>query len=91
MVSRTPIEGKQSIRSLGGQRRGCRGAERGFSLWLLIESAAGVERLGALLEGPVPVAGVMLGAGDLRADLGLLDDSDRRHEELPNPTVQPPR
>ena len=55
-------------------------AERGTTLgiWLLVESARGVEQLPTLLTGPVRITGVMLGAGDLRADLGLLDDTDHR-------------
>ena len=54
--------------------------ERGaaFDIWLLVESARGVECLSALLAAPAPITGVMLGAGDLRADLGLLDDTDHR-------------
>lgn len=39
-----------------------------FSLWLLIESARGVEALPSLLSG-APVRGIMLGGADLRADL----------------------
>ena len=49
-----------------------------LTLWPLIESARGVENLPAMLATGVNVGGVLLGAGDLRADLGLLDDSDQR-------------
>jgi len=49
-----------------------------LGIWLLIESAEGVENLRMLLASDVPVAGVMFGAGDMRADLGLWDDDDDR-------------
>ena len=48
--------------------------EARLRIWLLIESARGVEDLPALLASGVPVAGVMFGAGDMRADLGLWQD-----------------
>ena len=47
-----------------------------LGIWLLIESARGVENLRMLLALGVPVAGVMFGAGDMRADLGLWDEGD---------------
>ena len=49
-----------------------------LGIWLLIESAQGVENLRMLLASDVPVTGVMFGAGDMRADLGLWDDDDDR-------------
>lgn len=49
-----------------------------LQLWLLIESARGVEQLPMLLGLGVPVAGVMFGAGDMRADLALPDEDDDR-------------
>ncbi len=52
--------------------------DKPLPIWLLIESARGVESLPTLLSAAVPVAGVMLGAGDLRADLGLFDVRDER-------------
>jgi citrate lyase subunit beta/citryl-CoA lyase len=41
----------------------------GLGLWPLIESAAGIASLPSLPNGP-PLAGLLLGAGDLLADLG---------------------
>jgi citrate lyase subunit beta/citryl-CoA lyase len=41
----------------------------GLGLWLLIETAIGIASLPSLLGGP-PLAGLLLGAGDLLADLG---------------------
>jgi len=51
------------------------GASRGRELWLLIESARGVERLGDLLAA-ASIDGVMLGGTDLRADLGARRTDD---------------
>ncbi|ODU06227.1 MAG: hypothetical protein ABS81_05260 [Pseudonocardia sp. SCN 72-86] len=47
-------------------------------MWLLIESAAGVTQIKKLLGGATEVAGLMLGAADLAADLGLLGDPRRQ-------------
>jgi len=60
-----------------------------LGIWLLIESAEGVENLRMLLASDVPVAGVMFGAGDMRADLGLWDDDDDRLVDTPEPDVEP--
>jgi citrate lyase subunit beta/citryl-CoA lyase len=51
-------------------------AVRGMGVWLLVESARGVESLPQLLE--AGVAGVMLGPGDLSTDLGLMSYDDPR-------------
>ena len=53
---------------------------RGLTLpiWLLVESARGVENLPQLLSLDIDLRGVMLGAGDLGADLGLFDTEDHR-------------
>jgi citrate lyase subunit beta/citryl-CoA lyase len=55
-------------------------AARGLDqdIWLLVESALGVERLPQMLSHGAPVAGIMIGEGDLRADLGLFDVADER-------------
>ncbi|WP_432830976.1 HpcH/HpaI aldolase/citrate lyase family protein [Dactylosporangium sp. CA-092794] len=58
--------------------RALRSRNPGFEVWLLIESARGVENLPAMLHAGVDIDGVLLGAGDLRADLGLFDDLDLR-------------
>jgi citrate lyase beta subunit len=57
-----------AIRSLG----------RSWDMWLLIESARGVQELPSLLSTPTPIEGIMLGAGDLSADLALAWPLDER-------------
>lgn len=50
---------------------------RSLTLWPLIETALGVEALSAILASPLDFGGVLFGAGDLRADLGLTQDDPR--------------
>lgn len=47
---------------------------RSLTLWPLIETARGVENLHEILASRVDFGGVLFGAGDLRADLGLFDE-----------------